>query len=610
MIVIGISAYYHDSAVALVIDGRVTFAASEERFTRIKHEPRFPAKALQQLLSYSNLQLEDVDYVVFYEKPFLKFERIVESYLHTSPRGFRSFLRAGREWLGKKLFLKAEILRELKQLTSDFSDDKLLFSEHHLSHAASAYYPSSFSHSAVITMDGVGEWATTTIGIGHRLELDLLRTINYPHSIGLLYSAFTYYLGFKVNGGEYKVMGLAPYGTAKYVNLILDNLIDIKEDGSFRLNQSYFNYMSGLTMTNHNFNALFGQPERSPEHPLQQFHADVAASLQLIVTNIVLRISRFTRSLTNSNNLCLAGGVALNCVTNGKLKEADIFDNIWIQPAAGDAGGAIGAALYCFFQKAPDAGAAFSLRATAEHTFLGTEYSDSEVESLFTKLGIEYSKMEESKLVNCCAELLSEDKCIGWFQGRMEFGPRALGNRSILADPRNASTQKKLNIKIKNRESFRPFAPAVLAEKAPEWFEFEGESPFMLYVAAVHKCKLKTLDVAESRGLGSLGLERSAIAAVTHVDNSARLQTVAEKTNPRFYALIKAFEAKTGCPVLVNTSFNVRGEPIVESPINAIQCFFSTEMDYLVINNFIVDKSSQNSTIIKANSFDITQLND
>lgn len=598
MRILGISAFYHDSAAALVEDGVVIAAAQEERFTRKKQDAGFPGKAISYCLEEAGIGLDDVDYVAFYDKPFLKFERLLETYIAFAPMGFRSFAMAIPLWLKEKLFQKNLLHNELKQYSEDFDwENKLLFSEHHQSHAASAFYPSPFEEAVVLTMDGVGEWATTSVGIGRGNVLEMIKEIHFPHSLGLLYSAFTYYTGFKVNSGEYKVMGLAPYGRPEYFQTILDNIVDLKSDGSFRLDQSYFNYCTGLTMTNRKFDDLFGGPPRKPDEQLDQRYMDLAASVQAVTEEIVLRLTRSLAEETGIKNLCLAGGVALNCVANGKVLKDGKFDNIWIQPAAGDAGGALGAAFagHYHFQNQPritsDAGD--SMRGS----YLGPHFEQTDIENRLKAVGANFKTVTDlDSLINRTAKALSEELAVGWFQGRMEFGPRALGGRSILGDPRSATMQKTLNLKVKYRESFRPFAPSVLREDVSDWFELSTDSPYMLLVADVVENRRRQMTEQEQAlfGIDKLNVARSDIPAVTHVDYSARIQTVHKDTNPRYHALITAFKELTGCPVLVNTSFNVRGEPIVCTPEDAFQCFMGTELDWLVIGNCILEKSRQN----------------
>ncbi|HZR59928.1 MAG TPA: carbamoyltransferase [Xanthobacteraceae bacterium] len=596
MRVLGISAFYHDSAAAVVEDGRIIAAAHEERFTRRKHDLSFPKNAIAYCFEEAKVRLDELDYVVFYDKPFLKFERLMETYIASAPRGFGSFRMAIPVWLGEKLFQRNLLRRELRKFCKSFDDAKrLLFCEHHLSHAASAFYPSPFDNAVVLTMDGVGEWATTTAALGNGHRLEIFQEIHFPHSLGLLYSAFTYYLGFKVNSGEYKVMGLAPYGQPKYRNVILDNLIDVKTDGSFRLDMSYFDYCTGLTMTNSRFAKLFGAPVRTPEKLLTSFHMDLAASIQSVLDEIVLRITRSLASRTGSRNLCLAGGVALNCVANGKVLRDGKFENIWIQPAGGDAGGALGAALAAVhvFQDRPRRTNGSDGMSGA---FLGPGFSQIDIERRLAVAGARFAVLTENEIIEKTAQALADQQAVGWFQGRMEFGPRALGARSILADPRS---QKNLNLKVKYRESFRPFAPSVLREDVAEWFELDLDSPYMLLVAGVRESKRRAMTVDEQAlfGIDKLNVVRSEIPAVTHVDYSARVQTVHEDTNPRYYRLLERFKALTGCPVLVNTSFNVRGEPIVCSPEDAFHCFMGTELDLLVAGNCVLAKAEQDPSL-------------
>ncbi|MBN1895803.1 carbamoyltransferase [bacterium] len=590
MNILGISAYYHDSAAAFVRDGEILAAAQEERFTRIKHDYRFPRRAIRFCLDAARLKPEDIDFVVFYDKPFLKFERLLETYLHYAPAGIGSFIKAMPLWIKQKLWLKSHIEDEMKGLKG-----RILFSEHHMSHAAAAFYPSPFEKAAILTADGVGEWTTTSIGIGEGRDIRLLKEIHFPHSLGMLYSAFTYYTGFKVNSGEYKVMGLAPYGEPKYVQTILDHLIDLKEDGSFRLNMRYFHYAAGLTMTNRRFHDLFGGPPRKPESRLTQKDMDLARSVQDVTETAMLRMARFAKSLTGAENLCLAGGVALNCVANGKMLRENLFKDIWIQPAAGDAGGAIGAALAAWHQVLGKGRPVPEALDRQNGSFLGPEYTADEIRTFLESRGIPYRELGDRDLIQTVAGLLTQEKVIGWFQGRMEFGPRALGSRSILGDPRSPDMQKRMNLKIKYRESFRPFAPAVLGEEAARFFEIDRPSPYMLLVADVKKSLQRPMTDDEKSlwGIDRLNVKRSEIPAVTHVDYSARIQTVHRETHPRFWELIRAFQEKTGCPVLVNTSFNVRGEPIVCTPGDAYTCFMRTEMDNLVLGNFVLEKNGQ-----------------
>lgn len=596
MRVLGISGLYHDSAAALVVDGTIAAAAQEERFTRKKHDADFPHRAVEYCLSVAGCGLDELDAVVFYDKPFIKFERLLETYLAFAPRGFSSFRMAMPLWLREKLFQKHIIGKELRKIAPGFDPEKLLFTEHHLSHAASAFYPSPFEEAAVLTMDGVGEWATMTLAIGKGSALKIHKELHFPHSLGLLYSAVTYYIGFKVNSGEYKVMGLAPYGEPRYAALMLEKLVDLKPDGSFQLDQSYFNYATGLTMTNERFAALFGQPVRAPEQLLTQFHMDMAASIQAVTEEIVLRLARSVRAETGQRNLCLAGGVALNCVANGKLLREGIFDGLWIQPAAGDAGGALGAALagYHLFAghpRQPNPGGSDSMQGS----YLGPSFPQPEIEAELTAAGARFEVLDDDALIEATAQALAEGKAVGWMQGRMEFGPRALGGRSILGDPRSPQMQKMLNLKVKYRESFRPFAPSVLREDVANWFELDTDSPYMLLVADVRKERRRDMTEAEKAlfGIDKLNVPRSDIPAVTHVDYSARIQTVHEDTNPRYHALLSRFKDLTGCPVLVNTSFNVRGEPIVCNATDAFRCFMGSEIEVLVAGNCILRKEAQ-----------------
>ena len=604
MKILGISAYYHDSAACLVVDGEIVAAAQEERFTRKKHDSAFPIHAIEYCLSEAQSQAKDIDYVVFYDKPFLKFERLFETYLAFAPNGFKSFVTSLPVWLKDKLFQKTVIADALRDLWGDEIDwgERLLFSEHHLSHAASAFFPSPFEEAAVLTMDGVGEWTTTSLAIGKGNQLSVHKEIHFPHSLGLLYSAITYYTGFKVNSGEYKVMGLAPYGEPKYAQLMKDHLIEIEEDGSFHLDMSYFNYCTGLTMTNSKFDALFGGPPRQPESKLTQREMDLAASVQAVTEEVVIKLARGIAKSTGQRNLCLAGGVALNCVANGKLLRENIFDNIWVQPAAGDAGGAIGAALGTYHLMLNKPRKLASGRDGMKGSYLGPGYSQSEVEKRLSASGAIYQVASDEDLFNITAQALAEGKAVGWHQGRMEFGPRALGGRSIIADPRSATVQKQLNLKVKYRESFRPFAPSVLREDLSEWFDINCDSPYMLLVADVTKSRQKIMSAEQQNlfGIEKLNVPRSEIPAVTHVDYSARIQTVHKETNPRYYELIKRFKEITGCPVLVNTSFNVRGEPIVSTPEDAFRCLMGTEIEVLVIGNCILYKQNQNSLFIKS----------
>jgi carbamoyltransferase len=598
MRILGISAFYHDSAAALVEDGHIVAAAQEERFTRKKHDPSFPMHAIGYCLEAAGARLSEIDHVAFYDKPFLKFERLLETYIALAPAGFRSFQMAIPLWLKEKLFQKSLLRKKLKEFDEDFDGARLLFTEHHLSHAASAFYPSPFDKAVVLTMDGVGEWATTSAALGEGNRLEIFQEIHFPHSLGLLYSAVTYYTGFKVNSGEYKVMGLAPYGQPKYAQLILDHLIDLKPDGSFRLDLSYFDYCTGLTMTNERFAKLFGQPVRAPDQLLTPFHMDVAASIQAVLDEAVLRLTRSLAGKTGMRNLCLAGGVALNCVANGKVLRDGKFDHIWIQPAAGDAGGAVGAALAAFhqFKGEPRSVAAGDAMSGA---FLGPEFSQDQIERRLAASGARFSVLDKDEMIQATAKALSDQFAVGWFQGRMEFGPRSLGARSILGDPRSPAMQKNLNLKVKYRESFRPFAPAVLREDVSDWFELNSDSPYMLVVADVRDDKRRAMSAEQHAlfGIDKLNVSRSEIPAVTHVDYSARVQTVSADTNPLFHRLLREFKALSGCPVLVNTSFNVRGEPIVCTPEDAFRCFMGNELDVLVVGNCVLRKSEQDSAL-------------
>ena len=600
--ILGISAFYHDSAATVIIDGKIIAAAQEERFSRKKHDAGFPINAVKYVLRESKLKLSEVNYVVFYEKPFLKFERLLETYVDFSPKGFKSFSMSMPIWLREKLFQKKVLLNELNNLDSSFVDiNKIYFSEHHFSHAASAFYPSPYKKAAVLTLDGVGEWATTTIASGNENKLEILKEIHFPHSIGLLYSAFTYYTGFKVNSGEYKLMGLAPYGEPKYKNLILDNLIDLKTDGSFKINMEYFDYATGLRMTNNNFSKLFDQPVRDPKRNLlTQFHMDIASSIQLVTEEIVLKIAKHIAKEYQNDNLCMAGGVALNCVANGKIMREEIFKNIWIQPAAGDAGGSLGAALGFWFQELNKKRISNN-KDEMKGSYLGPKFNNDEIDRSLTELGAVFEKLPDDDFINTVAEKIAEGKTVGWFQGRMEFGPRALGARSIIADPRSDKMQKKLNLKIKFRESFRPFAPSVLFDEVSNWFNINCESPYMLLVANI-KDKIKiemTEDEKKLFGIEKLNIKRSSIPAVTHVDYSARIQTIHKDTNPKYYSLVKRFMQITECPVIVNTSFNVRGEPIVCSVEDAYRCFMGTDLDILACENYILYKDKQDQKLIK-----------
>jgi len=594
MNILGISAYYHDAAASLVIDGKIIAAAQEERFTRIKNDPSFPKHSITYCLREAGISANDLDYVVFYDKPFLKFERLLETYLAFAPKGFKSFATSLPVWLKDKLFQKSVITKAMTDLWGGdvLWVDRLLFSEHHLSHAASAFFPSPFEEAAVLTMDGVGEWTTTSLAIGKGNNLDVMKEIHFPHSLGLLYSAFTYYTGFKVNSGEYKVMGLAPYGVPRYADLIKKHLIDIKDDGSFRLDMTYFDYCTDLKMTNRKFDALFGGPPRRPEADLTQREMDLAASIQVVLEEVVIKLAKDAAKVTGQKNLCLAGGVALNCVANGKLLKENIFEKIWIQPAAGDAGGALGAALGAYHLHAKKTRVSFQGLDRMQGSYLGPSYSQEDIERCLNSLGAQFEVLNEQDLLDFTAKALAEGKAVGWHQGRMEFGPRALGGRSILADPRSPLIQKQLNLKVKFRESFRPFAPSILREDLSEWFDLEEDSPYMLLVANILLNKQITMTEKEKTffGIDKLNIPRSVIPAVTHVDYSARIQTVYQETNPKYFALLSRFKRLTGCPILVNTSFNVRGEPIVESPDDAYKCFMNTNLEILLIGNCMLIK--------------------
>ncbi|MCX7798485.1 MAG: carbamoyltransferase [Melioribacter sp.] len=588
MYILGISAYYHDSAACVIKDGEIIAAAQEERFTRKKHDHRFPTNAINFCISYANIKVNDLSYVAFYDKPFLKFERLIETYLTFAPRGLKSFLRAMPLWIKEKLWIKELIKNELG------FEGKIIFPEHHESHAASAFFPSPFEEAAFLTIDGVGEWTTTSYGIGQGNKIQIMADIRFPHSLGLLYSAFTYYTGFKVNSGEYKVMGLAPYGEPKYVKLIYDNLIDLKEDGSFKLNMEYFDYCTGLTMTNKKFHKLFGGEPRKPESKLTQKEMDIAASIQAVTEEVMLRMVRHIKKETNMKYLCLAGGVALNCVANGKILKENIFEDIWIQPAAGDAGGALGAALFTWYQYL-DNKRTVNNKDKQKGSYLGPEFGNGYIENFLNRNKIPYKKLDDNDIAKVTAELIAKGNVVGWFQGRMEFGPRALGARSILGDARHAEMQKKMNLKIKFRESFRPFAPSVLEEKVSDYFELDRPSPYMLLVASVKKERRTEMTEEQQKlfGIDKLNIVRSDIPAVTHVDYSARIQTVNKDDHPLYYQLLKKFEELTGCSVIVNTSFNVRGEPIVCKPEEAYICFMRTDIDYLIMSNYLLDKKEQ-----------------
>ena len=598
--ILGISSYYHDSAAALLDNGLIVAAAQEERFTRNKHDSSFPINAIEYCIREAEITFSELDKVVFYDKPFLKFERLIETYIAHAPIGFNSFARAIPLWIKEKLFLKDLLLKELKAHDEEFKSDNLLFSEHHLSHSASAFFASPFKEAVVLTLDGVGEWTTSSVSLGYENTLKITKEIHYPHSLGLLYSAFTYYLGFKVNSGEYKVMGLAPYGNPIFKETIINNLIDLKEDGSFRLDQKYFNYSKGLTMTNKKFESLFGRQRRKPESSLDQFHMDIAASIQTAIEDIVLKIIENLSQTYKLKNLCLAGGVALNCVANGKIKESNFFKNVWVQPASGDAGGALGAALAAWHielnQKRN-----LNKDDHMQGSYLGPKYSSDQIIHELDNLGAVYQKHDEDSMIEIVADELIKDSAVGWFQGRMEFGPRSLGARSIIANPMSKSMQKNLNLKVKFRESFRPFAPSVLYEKVSNWFNIDYKSPYMLFVGKVKEDKLikSNLNTSKTSIIDRLNIVRSKIPAVTHIDNTARVQTVHKDTNPLFHKLISKFESKSNCPILVNTSFNVRGEPIVCSPTDAFNCFMGTNLDILVIGNYVLRKNDQNQNLLK-----------
>ncbi|HEX2890151.1 carbamoyltransferase [Vineibacter terrae] len=605
MRILGISALYHDSAAALLVDGKLVAAAQEERFSRKKHDAGFPQQAIDFCVRHAGLAFKDIDYVAFYDKPFLKFERLLETYLAFAPRGFTSFRMAIPVWLKEKLLQKTLLRDELKRWIPDFDwHNKLLFGEHHQSHAASAFFPSPFEKAAVLTMDGVGEWATTSLAMGEGSELQMMREIHFPHSLGLLYSAFTYYTGFKVNSGEYKVMGLAPYGEPRFKSTILDKLVDLKDDGSFRLNLDYFDYCTGLRMTNEKFDALFGGKPRKAEERLTQREMDLAASIQAVTEEVVLRLTRSVAQQTGARNLCLAGGVALNCVANGKVLREKVFDNIWVQPAAGDAGGAVGAAYaayhgFCRQPRRVNGHLNTPQIDSMDGSYLGPEYAQPDIEARLQAAGAKFETLPYDGMIETTAQALADEKAVGWFQGRMEFGPRALGGRSILGDPRSPSMQKTLNLKVKYRESFRPFAPSVLREDVSDWFDIDADSPYMLMVAPVVERRRRTMTADEQAlfGIDKLNVPRSDIPAVTHVDYSARIQTVHRQTNPAYYDLISAFKAKTGCPVVVNTSFNVRGEPIVCTPEDAFRCFMGSEIEVLVVGNCVLRKEAQDPSL-------------
>ena len=600
--ILGISSYYHDSAAAIIIDGKIIAAAQEERFTRIKHDSTYPFNAVSFVLDYAKIKLYEVDGIIFYEKPFLKFERLLETYVAFAPKGFAQFSKAMPTWINEKLFQKKMLLEQLKKHDETFNDvNKIFFSDHHLSHAASAFFPSPFKEAVVLTADGVGEWATTTVAIGRDNDLEIKKEIHFPHSLGLIYSAFTYYCGFKVNSGEYKLMGLAPYGNPKYSEIIKENIIDIKKDGSFHLNQDYFDYAVGLKMTNSKFDLLFGRPARnSVIEDLSQFHMDIAASIQEVIEEIMLTLASSLKEEYNISNLCLAGGVALNCVVNGKILKQKIFDKIWVQPAAGDAGGSLGAAL-AFWHLHLNKERKIENMDSMKCTYLGPEFEQHEIEKDLIKLGANFELLNEEEIFERTSNNLIDGDAIGWFQGRMEFGPRALGNRSILGDPRSEKMQSILNLKVKYRESFRPFAPSILEEEVSEWFELDESSPYMLMVAKLIDKRIIPMSLEEKKlfGIDKLNIKRSDIPAVTHVDYSARIQTVHKETNPRYYELLKEFKKITNCSVLVNTSFNVRGEPIVCSVEDAFNCFMGTNLEVLIIEDFILFKEDQDQSLIK-----------
>ncbi len=601
MYILGISAYYHDSAACLLKDDEIIAAAQEERFTRKKHDANFPHHAILYCLKEAAIAAKEIDNVVFYEKPFVKFERLLETYLAFAPKGFKSFVKAMPVWIKDKLFQKSALIKELKSTLDESVNwrERLLFSEHHLSHAASAYYPSPFDSAAVLTLDGVGEWTTTSFAIGKGSDLKVVKEIHFPHSLGLLYSAFTYYTGFRVNSGEYKVMGLAPYGEPRYADLIREKLITVADDGSFKMDMSYFDYATGLTMTNKKFDALFDGPPRTSETELTQKEMDLAASVQKVTEDIVLDLAKGIAKETGERNLCLAGGVALNCVANGKLLREKIFDNIWIQPAAGDAGGALGAALSTWYQHHNKERITTSQRDAMKGAYLGPEFTDKEIEAELKACGAKFKRLSEAEMIEEVASALADEKAVGWMQGRMEFGPRALGGRSIIADPRSPVMQKQLNLKVKYRESFRPFAPSIIREYVGEWFEHEIDSPYMLLVANVRNNKRRAMTEEEEAlfGIDKLNVPRSSVPAITHVDYSARIQTVHADTNPKYHTMISKFKEKTGCPLVVNTSFNVRGEPIICTPTDAFKCFMGTEMDVLAVGNFVLYKEKQDEAL-------------
>ena len=601
MYILGISAFFHDSAACLIYNGEIVACAQEERFTRVKHDNNFPTKSIKFCLKKAGIDFNSIHKIVFYEKPFLKFERLIETYLSFAPFGYKSFATSMPIWIKEKLFQKIlikEFLTDNFQI-NDNLDNKILFSEHHLSHAASSFFPSPFKSSAILTVDGVGEWATTTYSLGHENKIKIIKEINFPHSLGLLYSSFTYFLGFKVNSGEYKVMGLAPYGSPHYVNKIYENLIDVKEDGSFKLNMSYFNYCTGMTMTNNKFSQLFGIGVRKPESALMQIHMDIAASIQKITEDIIIKMAKHIKNDCGEKNLCLSGGVALNCVANGKILKENIFQGLWIQPAAGDSGGAIGAALAVWYMKFKN-DRIINKDDSMKGSFLGPQFQETEIEDQLKSCNAVFKKYNELDLLNLTSNLIAKKKIIGWMQGSMEFGPRALGARSILADPRDKEMQKNLNLKIKFRESFRPFAPCILEEFSKDWFDLDLISPYMLFVGNINEDKRLKMTEEQKKlfGINKLNIPKSITPAITHVDYSSRVQTVNEKTNPKFYNLLREFYKLTGCPILINTSFNIRGEPIVCSPFDAFKCFMGTEIDVLVIENFVLLKHDQNKKLL------------
>ena len=602
MYILGISAFYHDSAACLIFKDEIIAAAQEERFTRKKHDESFPINAINYCLKQANINGKDINKVVFYEKPFLKFERLIETYLATAPYGFLNFTKAIPVWVRDKLFQKNSLIKKLKEIDRNINwKERLLFSEHHLSHAASAFYPSPFESAAILTLDGVGEWTTTSLSLGNGNKIDFIKEIHFPHSLGLLYSAFTYYLGFKVNSGEYKVMGLAPYGQPKYVDLITKHLINISADGSFQLDMSYFNYLSGLKMTNKKFEKLFKGPPRRSETKITQREMDIAASIQKVTEEIIVKLAKNIAKITGERNICLAGGVALNCVVNGILIREKIFDNIWIQPAAGDAGGSLGAALAIWYADENNNRFASANYDSMKGAYLGPEFSNSEIKFELKSCGAKFIKLDEDELINNVAYAISEEKAVGWMQGRMEFGPRALGGRSIIADPRSPRMQKQLNLKVKYRESFRPFAPSILSEDIKKWFELDTISPYMLLVANIKKDKRLSMTEKEKKlfGIEKLNIPRSSVPAITHVDYSARVQTVHADTNARFHSVISKFKQITGCPIVVNTSFNVRGEPIICTPTDAFKCFMGTDLDVLVVGNYLLIKEEQNKNLLE-----------